>query len=196
MNKVGITGGIGSGKSTVCSVWDKMGAKVLNADRLAKELMQTDDVIKNKLTKTFGTDVFKEDGTLNREYLADEAFAKNRVDELNAIVHPRMPNAVESRMEQAKEQGTEVFVYEAALLLENLQSDYLDSIVLVLADREQRVERVQQRDNSSEKEIQHRMQKQRNFEDSTHLADYLIRNNGSLQNLKNKAKKLYQIFLT
>lgn len=196
MVRIGITGGIGSGKSTVCSVWEAMGAEVLNADRLAKELMQSDEIIKKELTKAFGTNVYADDGRLNREYLAEEAFANNRVEELNAIVHPRMPKAVEERMEKAEQQGIELFVYEAALLIENLRPDFLDALVMVLADRDQRIERVLERDNSTANEIQQRIQKQRNFEDSVHLADHVIRNNGSLQDLKKKAKKLYQNLLS
>ncbi|TYP95460.1 dephospho-CoA kinase [Fodinibius salinus] len=195
MTVVGITGGIGSGKSTVCKIWQSLGARLLNADALAKELMNTDPEIKQQLVDKFGTDSFHENGSLNRDHLAKEAFEKNRVEELNAIVHPKIPQAVQYKIQQAQTDGINVFVYEAALLLDNLRPKQMDVVVLVLADRQKRLERVQQRDGSREQEILQRMEKQRNFEESVHEADYVIRNNGTLQELESKAKDLYQNFL-
>ncbi len=194
MITVGVTGGIGSGKTTVCKIWSKLGAYVLNADDLAKEVMVNHPEVKEELVETFGKQSFLEDGSLNREYLADQAFEKGRVSELNAIVHPRLPEAARQRMQAAEQQGTEVFVYEAALLLENLEPGDLDYIVLVLADKEHRIERVQERDNSSVSAIEQRMEKQRNFENATDRADYVIRNNGTLEELKKKAEDIYQNF--
>lgn len=195
MTVVGITGGIGSGKSTVCKIWQSMGARLLNADALAKELMNTDPEIKQQLVDTFGTDSFHANGSLNRDHLAKEAFEKNRVEELNAIVHPKIPQAVQQKIKQAQTDDIDVFVYEAALLLDNLRPKQMDAIVLVLADRLKQLERVRERDGSSKQEILHRMEKQRNFEESVDEADYIIRNNGTLQELQSRAKDLYQNFL-
>lgn len=195
MVTVGITGGIGSGKSTVCEIWRQQGAYVLNADVLAKEIMATDPQVKKELIATFGERTFFEDGTLNRDYLAEEAFGRSRVAQLNNIVHPRMPQAASKKMQEARKEGREVFVYEAALLLENLEPGVLDYIVLVLADRERRIERVHQRDDLSVPEIEQRMEKQRNFEEVSEQADFIIRNNGSLEELKKKANDVYQNFL-
>lgn len=195
MVTVGVTGGIGSGKSTVCEIWSKMGAYVLNADDLAKQLMVSDPEIKAELTETFGKASFLPDGSLNREHLSMEAFEKNRVEELNAIVHPRLPDAARRRMREAKESGYDVFVYEAALLLENLEPGDLDYIVLVLADEEHRLERVRRRDDSSIEEIKQRMNKQRDFEEATDHADFVIRNNGTLEELQKKAELVYHNFI-
>ena len=195
MVTVGITGGIGSGKSTVCEFWSELGAYVLNADDLAKELMISDPEIKEQLLHIFGEDSFFEDGSLNRKHLAHEAFEKGRVDELNAIVHPKIPEAAAEKMNRAESNGYDVFVYEAALLLENLDPGDLDYVVLVLADEEQRLERVQERDNSSAQDIRKRMNKQRNFEEATDRADYVIQNNGTLEELKKKAELVYENFL-
>lgn len=195
MVTVGVTGGIGSGKSTVCEIWSEMGAYVLNADDLAKQLMVSDPELKSELTETFGESSFLPDGSLNREHLAVEAFEKNRVDELNAIVHPRLPRAARKKMREAEENGYDVWVYEAALLLENLEPGDLDYVVLVLADEEHRLEWVQQRDNSSLEEIKQRMSKQRDFEKATGRVDYIIRNNGTLEELEKKAEIIYQNFV-
>lgn len=195
MVTIGITGGIGSGKSTVCKIWSKMGAYVLNADDLAKQLMVSDSEIKDELIETFGEASFLEDGSLNREHLAAEAFEKDRVEELNAIVHPRLPDAALKRMREVEQIGYDVFVYEAALLLENIEPGDLDYIVLVLADEKDRLKRVLDRDNSSEKEVRQRMDKQRDFAKSTDRADFIILNNGSLEELEKKAEVIYQNFL-
>ncbi len=195
MITVGITGGIGSGKSTVCKIWKGMGAYVLNADDLAKDVMASDAEVKQQLVDHFGSESFLDDGKLNTKHLANEAFEKGRVEELNAIVHPKLPAAASIKVEEAEAQGYDIFVYEAALLLENLEPGSLDYIVLVLADEDHRIERVKQRDNSSEAEIRERIQNQRNFEKATDRVDYVIRNNGTLEELEKKAEIIYHSLL-
>lgn len=196
MVTVGITGGIGSGKTTVCEIWSELGAYVLNADDLAKQVMVTDPEVKEQLVDTFGEDSFEDDGALNRQHLASEAFEKGRVQELNAIVHPKLPEASLQKIKEAEEAGHQVFIYEAALLLENLEPGDLDYMVLVLADEDRRVQRVQQRDDSTESAIKQRMNKQRDFEKATGRVDYVIRNNGTLEELRKKAELIYQNFLS
>ncbi|MGM0546608.1 MAG: dephospho-CoA kinase [Bacteroidota bacterium] len=195
MVTVGITGGIGSGKSTVCEIWEKLGAYVLNADDLAKQVMVSNEKVRQELVEAFGEQSFCKDGSLNREHLAREAFEKGRVNELNAIVHPKLPTAASQKIEEAQAQGYDVFVYEAALLLENLEPGRLDYIVLVLADKDKRINRVLQRENISEDEIKQRMNKQRDFKKATEKVDYVIRNNGTLEELEKKAELIYQNFL-
>lgn len=195
MVKAGITGGIGSGKTTVCSVWERLGAYILNADDLAKRLMAADPRIRKELVETFGEKSFNEDGTLNRRHLSREAFRKGRVEELNRIVHPRLPSAVRKEMARAESEGYPLFVYEAALLLENLQPGQLDYIVLVIAGEEARIERVQNRDNIPAGKVRARIRRQRNFEEAVQQADFVIRNNGTLQELEKKAEELYKNFL-
>lgn len=191
MIKIGVTGGIGSGKTTLCQVFQNHGAYLLNADDLAKKLMREDPGIRKKLMDTFGMESYKVDGSLNREYLAEQAFGNDRVEELNAIVHPAIPKAAEATMEEAAAEGYEMFVYEAALLLQNLRPDELDYIILVLADETARVDRVQKRDKVERELVLDRMEKQQDFESLTHLADRVVYNNGTLEEFKQKADELY-----
>ena len=195
MVTVGVTGGIGSGKTTVCRIWQSLGAFTLNADDLAKRIMVENADVKREIQETFGEESYRPDGSLNRGYLAEKAFGEGRVEELNAIVHPRIPGRTREIMERARSEGYPVFVYEAALLLENLQPGQLDYVVLVLANRNKRLERVVQRDDANREAILERMEKQQEFEELTHLADFTIRNDGSRAELEEKAKALYQTFL-
>lgn len=191
MVSVGITGGIGSGKTTVCEVWKSMGAFVLNADDLAKRIMVEDEDVIAEIRQAFGAEAYHKDGSLNRAYLAREAFEKGRVEELNAIVHPRIPAKSGEIKEEADKNGHNLFVYEAALLFENLRPGFLDYIVLIRADEDKRVKRVQQRDGVAEEKVRERMEKQQNFSQLQDRADFVIFNNGTLRELKEQAEKLY-----
>lgn len=191
MVKIGITGGIGSGKSTVCEVWKSLGAYIINADSLAKDLMTNNVLVKRAVQKQFGAESYHPDGRLNRTYLATEAFEKGRIAELNAIVHPHIPSEVKSLMKNAEKQGYKAVVYEAALLLQNTRPDFIDFVILVLADEDKRIRWVQKRDNAKPSAITDRINKQQNFEDLVNLADITIRNEGAINKLKEKAKNVY-----
>ncbi len=190
---VGITGGIGSGKSTVVDIWESLGAFVLNADNLAKNIMVNNEEIRRQIIEVFGEESYYEDGSLNRVHLADQAFRKGRVEELNDIVHPYIPEEVAKVINYAEKEGTEVFVFEAALLLQGVRPGYLDLIVLVLADEEKRVERVRERDGVAEELVYDRIDKQQNFDELTDRADIVIHNNGSLDELKRQATRIYRL---
>ena len=184
MIRVGITGGIGSGKSTVCRIWEDAGVRVISADDVAKELMVTHpDIIKN-LKETFGDDAYSPDGSLNRAYLANEAFAKGRVEELNNIVHPVMFAETSRLMDEAEGQGIEVCAKEAALLLKYGRPKDLDVVVLVRADQNKRVLRVAERDKVNEAKVMDRMGKQAADSELRVLSDIEITNDGSLADLE------------
>ena len=192
MIKVGITGGIGSGKSTVCKEWEKLGAVVFFADDVAKELMVTDPAVRKKLTDAFGPQTYKADGSLNKAHLIEEAFKKDRVQELNAIVHPEVGRAFQKKSEEFADEGKSLIVKEAALLLNKGRPDDLDVVVIVLSESKNRIDRVVQRDGVTHEEVQSRIEKQPDFDQLLHLADYTIINNGSLDQLNIKASELYQ----
>ncbi len=195
MIKVGVTGGIGSGKSTVCHVWEELGAFVVYADELAKKLMAEDEQLKKQIISSFGKESYHADGSLNRAFLAREAFQKGRTERLNRIVHPAVSLKVEELAEYAESQGVQLFAEEAALLLKKGRPEFFDVIVLVTADAEKRIQRVQNRDNISTDEVVSRMEHQQNFEELISLCDYVIHNNTTLDDLQEKAAELYQKIL-
>ena len=149
MIKVGVTGGIGSGKTTFCKKLEELGAFVLYADDFAKDLMISDIELISSIKKVFGKESYLEDGSLNKEHLALEAFEKNRVNELNAIVHPILWKRIEELSEQKEREGWEVFVKEAAILLQNGRPDNIDCVVLLLSDEKERINRAVNRDKSN-----------------------------------------------
>lgn len=196
MITVGLTGGIGSGKSTVCQVWESLGAKIIYADDLAKHLMETDSQLKKAIIKAFGKESYYEDGRLNRKFLAKEAFGKGRVEEFNALIHPRVFDETRKLAEDAEKSGHDIFVKEAALLVKYGRPADLDYIVVVTAEEKKRIERVQERDRVEEESVQQRMEKQQSEEELIKYADFVINNDGTLKELREEAAKLYGRFVT
>lgn len=193
MIAIGITGGIGSGKSTVARIWGELGARVVYADDLAKQLMRTDPELKLMLRKVFGENTYTKSGDLNKPHLIQEAFHKERVEELNNVVHPAVKKKIQAMILNAKQEMSKngVFAYEAAILLNKGRPEYVDKVLIVLSDDQLRKERVARRDSVDVSEVKARMTKQPDFKELTHLADFIIENNGTLEELEEKARSLY-----
>ncbi|MEX0773506.1 MAG: dephospho-CoA kinase [Balneolales bacterium] len=195
MITIGITGGIGSGKTTVCKHWESLGAQVIYADALAKELMVKKPELINAIKREFGEDSYYEDGSLNKDYLSRQAFELGKVDRLNQLVHPEVYKETGRIIDEAEQAGIKVLVKEAALLLLKGRPKNLDYIVLVLADEQLRTVRVALRDLAGPEGIKKRIRKQQDFSKLTHLADSIIENNGDLKELLQKADDIYQRLL-
>ncbi|ASS47642.1 MAG: dephospho-CoA kinase [Candidatus Fluviicola riflensis] len=171
--KVGITGGIGSGKSTVCAVLKAMGHPVYNSDERAKTIMETSSEVREQLISVFGEPTF-ENNQLNRPYLAQAIFndpAKR--EQINAIVHP----VVRTDFQQwANSQTSSIIFQESALLIETGGYRLLDFTVLVTAPEELRVQRVLKRDAADETAVRSRIKSQLSDEEQRKSADFVIRN--------------------
>ena len=173
MIKIGITGGIGSGKSTVSNIFKVLGIPVFDADSAAKQLMQNDESLKENLQKEFGNDVYI-NGQLNRKYLAEIVFKDTyKLEKLNAIVHPI---AIEAGLQWAAKQTTAYIVKEAALLFEAGSGFNLDYIIGVFAPQSLRIKRVMDRDAISKEEVAARMDKQIDETIKMKLCDFVIVN--------------------
>lgn len=195
MITVGVTGGIGSGKTTVCREWEKLGAKVVYADDLAKGLMVSDKRLRKKLTEAFGKETYNQDGSLNRQHLIRQAFEEGRVEQLNKLVHPAVARKFKEISKEAEQNDEKMLVEEAALLLNNGRPSFLDVIVLVTSNREHRIKRVEKRDEVPAEKVLERDKNQPDFTELTHLVDYTIENNGTLEELKEKSKQMYNLLV-
>ncbi|MEI2273888.1 dephospho-CoA kinase [Sphingobacterium sp. ML3W] len=173
--KIGITGGIGSGKTFICRLFEALGIPVYNADEEAKRLMNTDIRIKEKLIAQFGEATYK-DGLLDRAFLANMVFSdKDKLELLNGIVHPIV---IQEAKDWAERQTTRYSLKEAALLFESGSYKELDYTILVTAPIDIRIQRVIERDGTTEPQVWERMNKQLSDEEKLQLADFVIVNDG------------------
>lgn len=173
--QIGITGGIGSGKSLVCKVFHSIGAPVYDADSRAKNLMTTDGILIEQIRKEFGNLAYHSDGALNRKHIGEAAFRDPaRLEKLNALVHPRVA-ADYSRW--VSEQSYAYVLKEAALLFESGTYRGLDKVIVVTAPENIRIARVLKRDSGrTEEMIRNIMKNQMQEEEKVRKADYLIIN--------------------
>ena len=173
MLKLGITGGIGSGKTTVAKVFEVLGIPVYYADDAAKKLMNTDEKLKEKIQLQFGNDVYK-DGRLDRKYLSEIVFKNpEKLQLLNALVHPATLKDAERWMQN---QSTAYSLKEAALIFESGAQEQLDYVIGVTAPAPLRIQRTMHRDNITRVEVILRMDKQMDETIKIKLCDFVIKN--------------------
>jgi len=174
MIKVGLTGGIGSGKTTVAKVFETLGIPVYYADDRTKYLMNTDETLKASIIQHFGNDTYK-NGELDRKYLAAIVFNnKEKLELLNSLTHPITIRDADKWM---KQQTTPYTIKEAALLFESGAAQQLDYIIGVYAPQHIRVKRVVQRDNLAVEDVMKRISRQIDEEMKMKLCDFIITNN-------------------
>ncbi len=192
---VGITGGIGGGKSGVARVFRSQGAVVLLADPIAKELMRSRPDLRRRIRTAFGPSVYDRNGRLRRKRLAELIFADERKkNTLNAIVHPAVIKEIRLRIRREKRRGTvPMVVVEAALIYEAHTEDLFDYVVAVDASRPERVKRIMRRDGLSRTEAGRRIGAQLSARTKAARADFRIRNSGDPQALARKARTLYRL---
>lgn len=174
--KIGVTGGIGSGKTTVCKVLEAMGYVVYYSDLEAKNIMLFNSNVKKSLIAVFGDEVYEND-QLNRPYLAERIFADSSLrNKINEIVHPEVRNAFDDFYSKNK---TTLVFNEAAILFETGAYKQFDATLLITADEQIRIGRVVKRDNVTAEMVQARIQAQMPDETKIELADYVIVNNNN-----------------
>ncbi len=177
MLKVGITGGIGSGKTTVCKIFEVLGVPVYYADDRAKEIINNDSEIKQQIRNLLGESVYFHDGTLDRKRVASIVFNfPELLEQYNAIVHPAVIEDAKKWLR--KNQHHDYVIKEAALLYEAETYKDLDYIICVSAPEHVRIERIMQRDQLTEDEIRMRMNNQLPEEEKINRSDFVIYNNG------------------
>lgn len=193
MITLGITGGIGSGKSTVARrLGKKNGARVVFADELARELMEKDSDLREELSRLFGPGIYDENDSLDRTGLAARVFEdREALEQLNRAVHPVVRGETLRRIEEARDEDVQLFVYEAALLFEAGWNHPFDKTILVEAPREARIRRVMERDGASREDVLARMNTQIDPAEARRRADIVLDNSDSEEDLLEKVDALY-----
>jgi len=175
--EVGVTGGIGSGKSLICKIFSVLGIPSYNADEKARILMNEDPALKDSIKRHFGENTYDESGALDRKFLSNIVFNnKESLKVLNSLVHPQV--AIDYN-NWVKKQKSDIVIEEAALLYETGASKSLDFIIVVTAPEEVRIERVMKRDSRSKKQIKNIMENQWSDERKAELGDAIIVNDNS-----------------
>lgn len=191
---VGLTGGIGSGKSTVASCFSQYGATIIDADVIARKVIDVDEAALAELQQAFGMDIVDSEGRLIRACLAERAFASRKgTSVLNSIMHPRIRKQAIADMAALPQES--ITVYDMPLLVETKSEDLCDVVVVVNSPIEERVRRLQKTRGMSVEEISQRIAQQASDSDRNEVADIVIDNNGTLEHLTNECKSAWATIL-
>ncbi len=197
---VGITGGLGSGKSMVCHFLAEMGCALFESDQVAKELQLHDPQVIEGIRRLFGADVYSLDSAgslmLDRKKIATSVFSSSeKLDDLNRLIHPKVAAEFHKAVLSARMQGKKILVKEAAILFESGGNEGLDAVVVVAADVEDRIARAVQKGMGRRQEIVQRIAAQWPLEKLMAKADYVLFNRGTPEELKKETEALYLVLL-
>jgi dephospho-CoA kinase len=190
---VGLTGGIASGKSAVAKILQRLGAAVINADDLSREVVEPGKVAWKEIIDAFGTGVLQPDQTLDRQKLRAVIFSdRDGRKKLEAIIHPRVRALAEERIREHTVAGYSIIVYEVPLLFEGKLHEWLRPVILVACDLDTQRRRLQERDHLTQTEAQKHIDAQMSLAEKRRLADYVIDNNGSLEEVETQVKVILE----
>ena len=194
MLKMGLTGGLGSGKSTASKFFKSLGAFILDADNSAKNLIETNKEVKEELIKEFGTDIMNANSSIDKKKLARVAFQdEDQQQRLNYVVHPHIHNAIDKSYKEILDQNNhKLFIVDAALIYESGYDAHLDYVIVVTAQLKHRMERALNRNTLTREEILKRIDFQWPEEDKISLADFVIHNDGTESDLNNQIIELFE----
>jgi len=197
---VGVTGGLGSGKSTVCRFLSELGCALFEADKVARELQLKDSEVIEGISGLFGAEVYSFDRAgelvLDRKTIASIVFSSpEKLEALNRLIHPKVFSEFRKAVQEASQRGIKILVKEAAILFESGSNRQLDVVVVVTADEEQRIERALRKGLGSREEIMQRIARQWPQERLIAEADYVLVNKGSPDELKKETEALYSRLL-
>lgn len=193
---LGLTGKTGAGKSMVCSLLKEKGCYIIDADKVAREILEVGSPVIEKLKETFGEDVVKYNGEVDRKILAKKAFSsREETEKLNAITHPAIRERIVDEIETAKIEEYEVCVIDAAALLESDVRLDCEKVAVVFAPEDVRLKRIIERDNLSVTEAKRRMNAQMRDEFYLEKADIIIINDG-VTDFESEIQKLFNFIDT
>ena len=195
MLKIGLTGGIGSGKSSVSLLFKNWGAYIFDADSVAKEILKNNETAQNEIIAEFGTDILNKENKIEKSKLARIGFQdENHQLRLNAIIHPYVFSYIDSEFDNVLELGKhEVFCVDAALIYESGADTHMDYTIVVTSHLKLRIERVMKSGVLTREEFMKRVDLQWPDEDKVHMADYIIHNNSTEDDLIRESKKVFDL---
>lgn len=187
----GLTGGVASGKSVVADRFRRRGVPVIDADVLARQAVVPGSPALSRIVDHFGTGILSHDGVLDRALLAKRVFDdREQLATLNTIVHPEVARLLEARLDELRKQNTELVCYEVPLLFENGLQERLRPVVLVATSPRLQVERAITRSGWTEAQARARIEAQWSLDDKRALADYVIDNDGTLEQTRLRADEV------
>lgn len=197
MLKIGLTGGIGSGKSSVSNLFNEWGAFIFDADKEAKSILDNNETAQSELIAEFGTDVLNGEGGIDKTKLARIAFQdEDHQQRLNTIVHPYVFTEIDATFDKILAGGKhEVFVVDAALIYESGAYTHMDYVIVVTSHLKLRTERVMTRGGLTRDQFFQRLELQWPDEDKVHMADFVIHNNGTEEQLAQESKSIFDRLL-
>ena len=192
MLKVGLTGGIGSGKSTASKFFEKLGAFILDADKEAKNLLEKNEIVQHEVISEFGTDIINTTGKVDKNKLARVAFQDvDHQRRLNSVVHPYIYDLIDKTFDKVLNDGKyAVFIIDAAMIYESGYDIHLDYIIVITAQLKNRMERALSRKTLTREEILKRIEFQWPEEEKVGMADFVIHNDGSEKELNDNIKSI------
>lgn len=193
MKLVGLTGGIASGKSTVAKILQSLGAAIVNADDLAREVVEPGHEAWKEIVASFGANILQSDQTLDRQKLRALIFNQPEARKrLESIIHPRVRALAEERIRRYAAAGYPVVIYEVPLLFEGNLQEWLRPVILVACGVETQTARLQKRDHLTAADAEKHIAAQMSLKDKRRLADYVIENNGSLEDLERQTRQILE----
>lgn len=195
MLTVGLTGGIGSGKTTVSNLFENLGAAIIDTDIIARELVNDNPSVLNEMVDVFGSSILKQNGTLDRKKLAQIVFnQRTEKQQLENILHPKIRIEVNRKIQtfNSKTIPPQYVIVVIPLLFETGFNDFINRILVVLSDEKIRIERVKQRDNRDMDEIRSIISSQVSDERRVSGADDIIKNNNNFKDLESQVKQLHK----
>lgn len=191
MKWIGLTGGLGSGKSTVAEILRRRGLVVIDADEMAKLAVSPGNPCLDQIKSRFGSQIFKTDGSLDRAKLADIVFQDSaKLAALEAIVHPEVRRLTSRERSRIAAGGAKLAFYDVPLLFEKNMQDQFDAVVVVSASEEAQVARAMKRDRASRDKVYARLNAQLPLTEKVRLANYVLRNDGSVADLEQQVDEL------
>lgn len=188
---IGLTGQSGAGKTTVCRVFEENGFAIINADKIARQIMEKGSPCLAELTECFGSVILNEDGSLNRQLLADIVFGdKEKLKQLNAISYPYITSEILNKIKKLSDEKCKFVLLDAPTLFESRADDFCNLIISVTATEKNRTARIAERDGLNSEQIKKRFSSQHTERFFINHSDFIIKNNKSVDELVEKAKEV------